>query len=130
MKYVTTLAALLLGSVAMAAAEDIRFADWDTNGDGSLSRDEAAEIQYHMFDTFDLDEDGDLKGREREAFEATLSFRHNENPVIATMGSPDANGDGLISAGEFKRWTSSMFDRLDLSGDGALSEQEMMAKRP
>lgn len=117
-------------SMAMAEPDEIRIDDWDVNGDGLLSHEEAAAIQYDVFDTYDQDEDGDLKGREREGFEANLAFRRSGNQVIATMGSPDMNRDGLISAGEFKRWTGAMFDRLDTSGDGMISPEEMAAKRP
>ena len=121
---------LLAASTAFAAPEDINVADWDVNGDGLLSREEAAAIQYHAFATYDLNEDGDLRGREREGFEAHLAFRRSEHAVFATLGSPDANGDLLISAGEFETWTGRMFDRLDQSGDGALSPMELPTQAP
>ena len=130
MKNTLTLIAALSASMAFASPDDVTLQDWDSNGDGLLSREEAAEIQYHMFDSFDLNEDGDLRGREREAFEQLRAFRQAENPLFATLGSPDVNGDMLISAGEFQAWTNRLFDRLDLSGDGALNEQEMLAQKP
>ncbi|WP_299354786.1 hypothetical protein [uncultured Shimia sp.] len=130
MKIIITLPALLLASIAIAAPDDIRISDWDTNGDGLLSREEAAAIQYDAFDYFDLDEDGDLKGSEREDFEADLAFRQSQNHDTAMVAAPDANGDGLISAGEFKAWTGRMFDQVDKNGDGLISKDEMQAHQP
>lgn len=130
MKTYTMILAAFVASTAMAAPEDIAIQDWDTNGDGLLSRTEAAAIQYDVFYTFDLDEDGDLKGREREGFEAHLAFRQSQKPALGLLKAPDANGDGLISAGEFKAWTARMFEMMDHSGDGLLSPGEMLAQKP
>lgn len=130
MKKTTALVLALAASTAFAAPEDVSIANWDVDQDGPLSRAEAAAIQYDSFDYFDLNEDGDLKGSEREGFEAHLAFGQSQNPLIGTVGAPDANGDGIISAGEFRTWTSRVFDRMDVSGDGLLSESELMAQKP
>jgi len=51
----------------------------DTNGDGTLSRDEFQAVHQRMFDAMDLDKDGNLTPEEMQEFMGSGSATPDEN---------------------------------------------------
>jgi hypothetical protein len=127
MKTVAILTALALGSAAtlvMAAGEGrghgfegLRTAD--TNGDGLISRAEAAALPRlaERFDAIDTNRDGQLSREEMRAFRQANMLRR--------MG--DSDGDGKLSKAEALAKASERFDRADANHDGFITPDEMRA---
>jgi Ca2+-binding EF-hand superfamily protein len=89
------------------------FGEWDTDGDGSLTREEIAA--------------GWAKRREEMGLEGRPPRRAPEGR--RGFGKVDADGDGLISREEFPG-PDEVFDRVDADGDGFISEEERASARP
>jgi hypothetical protein len=129
MKTVAILTALALGSAAtlvLAAdgphggrgmGERVRAAD--TNGDGLISRTEAAALPRlaEKFDAIDLNRDGQLSRDEMHAF--------RQARVLNRMG--DTDGDGKLSKAEALAKASARFDRVDSNHDGFVTADELKA---
>jgi Ca2+-binding EF-hand superfamily protein len=133
MKTITLLAAAgLVGAVVAAQAapegrgphggmERLRQAD--TNGDGMISREEAAalpRISKH-FDEIDTNHDGQLTADEMRAFHQNLRAAH--------LKKLDTDGDGRISRAEAQAAPrlAEHFDQLDANKDGFLTPDELAA---
>lgn len=124
------LAAAILGaavSLAFAASPDAAtgrtsLQTLDKNGDGSISRDEAAANPRlsESFDRIDTNKDGALSADELRAARANHRAQH---PKV------DANGDGSISRDEAKAAPrlAENFDAIDSNKDGQLTREEMAA---
>jgi Ca2+-binding EF-hand superfamily protein len=109
------------------------FKRWDTNNDGTISRDEAqasgAERVGKMFDKLDTNKDGQLTQDElrqgREDRMAAMKAKLDEQ-----FKSADKDGDGSLSKDEA---TQSMprlarhFDAIDANKDGLVSRDELAA---
>lgn len=115
--------ALLLSAAALssfdrpAAAQDAQaFADWDTNGDGMLSRGEFREGMgaWGVYDKWDTDRDGLLFDEEyRPRPPAHFSAEQAE--------AWDDSGEGGLEEDHFqRRW----YDAYDANDDQTLSETE------
>jgi len=131
MKYVTILAALGLGSaafLALAAPEGHdpmgRLKRADTNGDGMISREEAAALPMisKHFDEIDANHDGQITVEELRAFHAKQRAEH--------FKKIDTDGDGRISRAEAQANAPRLaahFDQLDANKDGFLTPDELAA---
>ncbi len=101
-----------------------RLAAADTNGDGMISRDEAAalpKLAAH-FDQIDTNRDGQIT---REELRAAAMQR-----VAAHLRKVDTDGDGRISRAEAQAGAPRLaahFDRIDTDGDGFITREEMKA---
>jgi Ca2+-binding EF-hand superfamily protein len=99
------------------------FAALDKNGDGVISRDEAAARPKlaKMFDKMDTNKDGTLSKDEMKAAHDKLAERH--------FFKMDTDRDGRISRTEAAGHPrlAENFDRMDTNGDGFLSKEELAA---
>lgn len=131
-KTISILAVLLTAaatSVATQAGEGKehgrhdRLAQADKDGDGKISREEAAAMprMAKNFDKLDANKDGFIsKDEMKAAHEAHRGERG---------ARPDTDRDGNISKAEAERFPKlkENFSKIDTNGDGVLSKEEMKA---
>lgn len=107
--------------IVLAEAEDTQaFADFDTDGNGTLDADEVRATYQNDFTTWDADEDGGL---------------NSEEFYNTTFTNTDADKDGVISeeewdsgfGGMFGAWSDDDFATFDTNSDGSLSSDEWNA---
>jgi hypothetical protein len=134
MKIVATLIAVALVSAASlvlaAPAEGQRAGGMerlraaDTNGDGMISKQEAAALPRIAkdFDAIDANHDGQLTAEELHAFRKANRGGHGAKKL-------DTDGDGRISRAEAAAAPrmAEHFDAIDTNGDGFISADEMKA---
>jgi Ca2+-binding EF-hand superfamily protein len=116
-----------------------RFAKQDSNGDGRLSRKEAAGMPDERFARIDSDKDGQLSKAELEAARATMKDamkRHHGEPG-EHGGNPleraDQNQDGAIDRAEMESEVQRHFAHMDKDGNGTLevpTTPRVQAPRP
>ena len=139
MKIVATLIAVALVSAASlvlaappegqrAAAADHgmeRLRAADTNGDGMISKQEAAALPRIAkdFDAIDANHDGQLTAEEIHAFRKAHHGAGHDRKKL------DTDGDGRISRAEAAAAPrlAEHFDAIDTNGDGFISQDEMKA---
>jgi Ca2+-binding EF-hand superfamily protein len=121
----TAPAAPTVAAAPMKAHAGHGFAALDKNGDGVISREEAAARpkMAKMFDALDSNKDGALSKDEMKAAHNKMQARH--------MARNDTDRDGRISRAEAAAHPklAENFDRIDTNGDGFLSKEEMIAAR-
>lgn len=135
MKYVAILTALGLGSAAIIAVgapdgregrgpmQD-RLKQADTNGDGMISRAEAAALPRlaKHFDEIDANHDNQITAEEMRA--------HHEKRRAEHWKKLDANGDGKLSKAEAQAGAPRLaehFDQIGADKDGFVTAEEMKA---
>ncbi len=101
-----------------------RIAAADTNGDGMISREEAANLPMlaKHFDAVDANRDGFIT---RDEMRAAFMKR-----VVAHLRRVDSDGDARISRAEAEAGAPRLaahFDKVDSDGDGFITREEMKA---
>jgi Ca2+-binding EF-hand superfamily protein len=98
----------------------------DKNGDGKISREEAAAYPrlVKRFDAVDANKDGFVTPQEMKAAHVKAT--------AAKLKAIDANGDGQLSRAEVDAKAPRLakrFDAIDTNKDGYLSKEELVAAR-
>ena len=139
MKFTTfALAALFPLSVAALGAPGSHFIEnWDLDGDGTITLEEATERRGDIFLTFDADEDGVLNAEEHDLFDEARANDMKEMGMGKSKNNPangmlrtvtDANGDGLVSRAEFMDTVPAWFAKMDKTGDGKITPDDFGKK--
>ena len=107
----------------------------DTNGDGMISRAEAAALPMiaKHFDEIDTDGNGQLSPDELRAFHEKMRAQHEqtqEQRFAEHFRKIDTDGDGRISLAEAQANAPRLaehFSQIDTNGDGFITPEEMKA---
>ena len=99
---------------------------YDTNHDGTITREELEAGLKADFDAADTNHDGRLDADEVAAVNAQ---RWNDYKSTATT-IVDWNQDGYVDFNEFAAAPRSLFEQLDRDGDGKLSPKEWRPFKP
>lgn len=129
------------------------FAKLDTNGDGTVSKDElnsalakksdsrVLNSLSQQFSSLDSDNSGGLSSQEMAAMTPSSCQAHNDQPPSTELADSmlsllDSNGDGSISSDELSNGltkagstadSKSLFAALDTNNDGSVSKDELVA---
>ena len=102
-----------------------RFAKDDTNGDGSLSQEEAGD-KWAFLKAADADGNGAVTLAELKAALENGALKPPKRPDFASL---DSNGDGSIDATEAgDKWDH--LSKADANADGLVTQAELEAARP
>jgi Ca2+-binding EF-hand superfamily protein len=136
MRPLIAVVSLLAAAAAQAGGPDCdhnKIAAIDADGDGAVSREEAASHSWlaGKFDTVDANKDGRL---EKSEFDAQREARHAEMKAHGEerwkAADSDANGSlSLAEAQASSPWVGERFAKLDADSDGQLTPDEMAAAR-
>ena len=125
-------AGALLSVHALAAAPDVEkeFTAMDTDHDGKVSATEHAAGAKLMFGKMDANHDGKVTAAEMTAAHQAISgqaARKSDMPAADKIKAVDSDGDGVLTAEEHAKASTSIFAKMDTDKDGFLSKQEMAA---
>lgn len=114
---------------AQSGAERIK--RLDKNGDGKIAKDEAPAPMQKHFDAIDTNKDGYADAEELKAARDKRMHKGGpgQGPRAGMLGPVDADGDGKVSQAEFTSTAQSWFKRMDANNDGAVTKEELAAKR-
>ncbi len=132
MKHHVFIASVVASAVALAAGaalakpaghgQQLKFEQFDTNGDGQISREEMYAQRSARLEQADIDGDGVLTAAEIEA----AAVERAKTRAQKMLERLDANGDGALSVDEMRSNArfERRFERADRDGDGAISKSE------
>lgn len=123
-------AASLAAGSTLAAPPMSDFKSMDANGDGRVSFAEHTAAVKRMFDAMDANHDGKVTAAEMDgAFEKVNGRKPaaGDKSAAEKIKAGDANGDGVLTAGEHETLAKRMFQSMDKNGDGYLSPAEFEA---
>ena len=131
----TMLALASAATIAVAAPEGghrggmmERLKAADTNGDGLISRAEAAALPRlaERFEQIDANRDGQVSFEELRAARGHGKHGHGHGGMMKHL---DADGDGKVSKAEALTAAEKRFDRADADQDGFITREEAQAAR-
>jgi len=107
----------------------------DADENGMLSEGEVKGRLKGRFSEIDENKDGALTRQEIELFQSeTKNNRKNrtnkKEPFSELLEKRDANEDGKLSEEEVRGRLKANFDKIDLDGDGFISEDEQIKANP
>lgn len=107
------------------------FDRFDTDGDGTVTKEEIAAKRAADAVALDANGDGKLSAEELVAADLRRMQQRVEERVKARIAAQDIDGDGMLSAAELAMpdMPAMMFQRLDANGDGALDKDELAAAK-
>ena len=142
-KFLPSVIALIVGTTAFAqqGQPGSHFIEnWDLDGDGQVSLQEAQEKRSELFVMFDQDEDNTLNSVEYELFDDTRQADMNENAGGHKKGPMrnadqgmnrefnDVDGDGVVSKAEFNSKSEDWFILMDRNEDGVVTTDDFKRK--
>lgn len=130
-------AAILVANTTLVAAGEGPGAhfieNWDLDGNGEVSAEEARSRRSDVFASFDANEDGFLDAEEYVVFDEARALDQAENEPKG-MGNGrrnpangmklevnDTDGDGKVSEAEFLDNAASWIETIDRNGDGVVT---------
>jgi len=117
----------LSGMPGAASAQSVdQLAQADSNGDGSVTKQELLDMRAANFGRLDRNGDGFVDSNDSPPM-GPPKKRFEE--VLAQVKAADANGDGRIAKQELVGAPTPRFDAADKDKNGVLSSQEMAALR-
>jgi hypothetical protein len=109
--------------------------NWDLDGNGSVTLEEATQKRSEIHDMFDQDESGALDSAEYDLFDETRQADIAEN--AGGHGGPmrgvdkammrevnDVNADGAVTKEEFLSGVPAWFDKMDRDGDDRITTSD------
>ena len=103
--------------------------EFDTNGDGDISKAEIDAKRAATFADADTNADGALSQAELVAHHEAKQAERKAKRQAAMFAKLDADGNGTISADEFNSRPMRGFDKMDTDGDGVITEEEREAMK-
>jgi len=137
-------ALFVLGIAAATAAEGpgAHFIEnWDLDGNGAVTAEEARERRSDVFASFDANDDGFLDAEEYELFDEARALdqaenepqgmgRGNRNPANGMrLEVNDTDGDGKVSRDEFLDNAPAWIEMVDRNGDGVVTQADFGPRR-
>ena len=98
---------------------------FDQNGDGAVTRAEAAAAQAEMLARFDANGDGTLSLDEFSALHAEFT----RSRMVDRFQRLDDDGDGQVTAAEMERPLDRMARRMDRDDDGDIDDDDFEEMR-
>lgn len=134
----TILAALAVSSLflpaqaqTVAGRGERAMEQWDADGDGKVTPDEARAQRGTVYDALDADGNDDLTADEIEDAQKRLRDRlpnlpprRREIDLGSALSALDSDGNGKLTKAEYLDATPRWFERRDSNGDGVLTASE------
>ena len=129
MKRLTLTALLTLSLASAAVAQDQTpgshfVTNWDADGNGAVSLEEATTKRGDIFLTFDADEDGKLSAEEYDLFDQARANDQAQMKEGMGKGHGKGHGKGMNEENGMQRAFN------DVDSDGSVSRDEFMARVP
>ena len=103
------------------------FEAMDADRDGAISGREHHDAARMMFELMDRNGDGKVTAAEMDAAQERITGRKRAKGDMSSaqkIKAIDANGDGVLTAGEHETGSRAMFEKLDANKDGGITRAE------
>ena len=121
---------LALSSAASAQASDI--SSWSFGSGDTIAWSDVEELRKTIFETFDVDSDGELNSEEYTAFDKARAEAADKDAsslllrAVSGLGreNTDLNLDGSVTRSELETALRTWFERVDANKDGVITKGE------